>query len=228
MTQPDAAPEPAAKFDYRKSVQKFEDKYIFPFLRIDKYVNRPVASLIVRALYRTGVTPNQLTYMAFALGLASAYSFSRGRVHAFLVAGILAQASSIMDNADGMLARARGQMTEFGAQLDIYLDRVNEFFLLIGIVLGQFRAEGNVTTLILGFAGMGLYFLQVTLFYLTKNFDRDFLKGETGELRSWMMAFICLAGVLNRLTAGIYFFFGLGVAIVFFQTVNFFLKRNKG
>ena len=227
MTHPDAPPGPDDKFDYQKSVQKTEDKFIFQFLRIDKFINRPIASLIVRAIYRTGVTPNQLTYLAFALGLAAAYAFSRGIASAFVLGGILAQASSIMDNADGMLARARNQMTEFGAQLDIYLDRVNEFFLLTGIVLGQFRAEGNVTTLILGFAGMGLYFLQVTLFYLTKNFDRDFLKGETGELRSWLMAFICLGGVLNRLTAGLYFFFGLGVAIVFFQTINFFIKRKS-
>ncbi len=164
MPQNPVAAETTEKFDYRKSVQKIEDKYILAFLRIDKYLNRPIASLIVRAVFRTGVTPNQLTYLAFALGLASAYFFSRGTVSAFLVGGILIQASSIMDNADGMLARARDQMSEFGAQLDIYLDRVNEFFLVTGVVLGEYRYQGNVTTLILGFAAMGIYFLQVTLF----------------------------------------------------------------
>jgi phosphatidylglycerophosphate synthase len=227
MHQPDPLSEPADKFDYQKSVRKTEDKYIFPFLRIDKFINRPLASLIVRAVYRTGVTPNQLTYLAFALGLASAYCFSRGMASAFLAGGILAQASAIMDNADGMLARARNQMSEFGAQLDIYLDRVNEFFLLTGIVLGEYRYQENVTTLIIGFAAMGIYFLQVTLFYLTKNFDRDFQKGETGELRSWMMFSIFLGGILNRLTAGLYVFFVFAIGIVLFQTINFFLKRKS-
>jgi hypothetical protein len=40
MHQPDPLLEPADKFDYQKSVRKTEDKYIFPFLRIDKFINR--------------------------------------------------------------------------------------------------------------------------------------------------------------------------------------------
>jgi len=104
---------------------------------------------------------------------------------------------------------------------------VNEFFLLTGVVLGEYRYQGNVTTLILGFAAMGIYFLQVTLFYLTKNFDRDFQKGETGELRSWMLFAIFLAGILNRLTVGIHVFFFLGVGVVLAQMINFFLKRKS-
>jgi phosphatidylglycerophosphate synthase len=227
MPQDPTVTEPTDKFDYQKSVQKTEDKFIFQFLRIDKYVNRPLASLIVRAVYRTGVTPNQLTLLAFALGLAGAYSFSRGTPSAFLVGGLLAQASSIMDNADGMLARARNQMSEFGAQLDIYLDRVNEFFLLICIALGQYRYSGSIELLIVGLAATAIYFLQVSLFYLTKNFVRDFQKGETGELRSWMMFLICLCGVLNRLVYGIYFFLALGAGIILFHSISFF-RKSKG
>ena len=218
---------PADKFNYQKSVQKTEDKFIFQFLRIDKFVNRPLASLIVRAVYRTSVTPNQLTLLAFALGLAGAYFFSRGTPSAFLVGGILTQASSIMDNADGMLARARNQMSEFGAQLDIYLDRVNEFFLLTSIALGQYLYSGSLKLLIVGLAATGIYFLQVSLFYLTKNFVQDFQKGETGELRSWMMFLIFLCGALNRLEYWIYFFFALGAGIILFHTISFFRKRKS-
>lgn len=227
MPQDPTVTEPTDKFDYQKSVQKTEDKFIFQFLRIDKYVNRPLASLIVRAVYRTGVTPNQLTLLAFALGLAGAYSFSRGTPSAFLIGGLLAQASSIMDNADGMLARARNQMSEFGAQLDIYLDRVNEFFLLICIALGQYRYSGSLELLIVGLAATAIYFLQVSLFYLTKNFVRDFQKGETGELRSWLMFLICLCGVLNRLAYGIYFFLALGAGTILFHSISFF-RKPKG
>jgi len=227
MPQDPAATGPTDKFDYQKSVQKTEDKFILQFLRIDKFVNRPLASLIVRAVYRTGVTPNQLTVMAFALGLAGAYFFSRGTPSAFLAGGILAQASSIMDNADGMLARARNQMSEFGAQLDIYLDRVNEFFLLSCIALGQYKFSGSLTLLIVGLAATAIYFLQVSLFYLTKNFARDFQKGETGELRSWLMFLIFLCGALNRLEYGIYFFFVLGAGIILFHSLSFF-RKPKG
>lgn len=227
MPQDPIANGPTDKFDYQKSVQKTEDKFIFQFLRIDKFVNRPLASLIVRAVYKTGITPNQLTVLAFALGLAGAYFFSRGTPSAFLAGGLLVQASSIMDNADGMLARARNQMSEFGAQLDIYLDRVNEFFLLICIALGQYRYSGSLKLLIVGLAATAIYFLQVSLFYLTKNLTRDFQKGETGELRSWLMFLIFLCGALNRLEYGIYVFFVLGAGIVLVHSLSFFRKPRS-
>ena len=80
------SPESAAEFDYEKSVRKSEDKFVWKYLQINKYLNRPAASLLVRAVFRTRVTPNQLTYAAFVIGLAGSYFLFRGR-GAALVAG---------------------------------------------------------------------------------------------------------------------------------------------
>jgi phosphatidylglycerophosphate synthase len=227
MSKPELLSDASDKFDYRKSVQKTEDKFIFQVLRIDKFLNRPLASLIVRPLYRTRVTPNHLTYLAFALGLAGAYFFSRGTPSAFLIGGILAQISSIMDNADGMLARAKNQMSEFGGQLDLFLDRINEFFLMAGVILGYYDYSGGVKMLILGLIAMALYFLQTSQFYMTKNYFRDDQKGETGELRSWLMFLIFLFGAINRLDIGIGVLFVASTVINFCLTINFFRLRKR-
>jgi len=220
-------PESAAEFDYEKSVRKSEDRYVRKYLQVNKYLNRPLASLLVRAVFRTRITPNQLTYAAFIIGLGGSYFLFQGRPSALIVGGVLVQLSSIVDCADGMLARARDQKSEFGAYLDLFLDRVNEYFLVLASVVGFYKATGRLNILLLGLASLGLYFLQTTLFYLTKNFLKDANKGETAENRGWFLFLIFLFALINRIDLGIYV---LAVSTVFANvalTYNFFrLKRT--
>ena len=136
--------------------------------------------------------------------MAGAYFFHFGRAWSFALGGVLAQLSSIVDCADGMLARARGQSSEYGASLDLLLDRIDEFFLLSGAVLGFYAASGRTGMLILGFLGTAAFFLLTTLFYLIKNYRHDAAQGEAAENRSWLMALLCVFGVLNRMDLGIY------------------------
>jgi len=206
-------------YDYGVASRKSENAFIPRFLQINKVLNRPAASLIVRALYKTKVTPNQVTIASFFIGLAGAGCFALARRDAFIVGGILAELSSIVDCADGMLARARGTMSDFGAHLDLLLDRINEYFLLAGVVLGQYRFSGREIDLILGSFGLGLYFLLTTQFYLAKNLLRDERRGEAAENRGWLMFLIALFAVLGRLDIGLIvlliFTFGGNIGLLF-------------
>lgn len=221
-----SSPGSTAELDCQKSIRKLENTWAFKSLQVNKYLNRPIASLIVRAVYGTRVTPNQLTYLSFVIGLAGAYFFFRGEPSAFIAGGILAQVSSIVDCADGMLARAKNQMSEFGATLDLFLDRISEFFLLAGYVVGYFRYAGRLNLLVLGLVTMALYFLQTSLYYLTKNYLMDGKRGETAENRGWFMFLMFLFAVVNRLDYGIYVLFVVSVTTNFFLTVNFFRLRK--
>jgi len=192
-----------ASFNYAVSTAKSENKFSPWFLQLNKRVNRPIASLLVRAIFRTRITPNQVTVASFFIGLAGAGSFALATRVSFLVGGILAQLSSIVDCADGMLARARGTMSDFGAFLDLLLDRVNEFFLIAAAVLGHYRQFGRELDLVLGIFALGLYFLLTTQFYLAKNLLGDARRGEAAENRAWLMFLIGLFGVVNRMDWGI-------------------------
>ena len=216
----------AAEFDYAKSVGKAENQWNPKSLQINKYLNRPLASVIARAVYRTRVTPNQLTGLAFFIGLAGDYSFFQGRPGAFVLGGILTQLSSIVDCSDGMLARARGQMSDFGAYLDLFLDRLNEFFLMTGCAVGYFRYSGRLSLLIIGLSGVGLYFLETSLFYLMKHYANDRKKGETAEDRGWLLFLIFLFAATNRLDYGLGLLFVGSTAINVFLTFKFFRLRN--
>ena len=157
------------------------------------------------------MTPNQVTLAAFFIGLAGAGCFSLATREAFVAGGLLAQLSSIVDCADGMLARARGTSNDFGAYLDLLLDRINEYLLLIGAVAGQYRSSGRELDLLIGCFAVSLYFLLTTQFYLAKNLIHDERRGEAAENRSWLMFLIALFAVINRLDIG--FFVLLGISL---------------
>jgi phosphatidylglycerophosphate synthase len=224
VSRPSSAPE----YDYVAATAKEEARWIFPALRINRFFNRPLASLIVRALFRTRVTPNQVTWAGFFIGLTGAAFFLAGTRIGFLVGGMLAQLSSIVDCSDGMLARARRQETAYGAALDIVLDRVGEFTLLASAAFGHYLRFGSVRLLALALLAAGLYFLQLTLFYLIKAYRKDERLAETAENRAWLMALVAVFGVADRVDVGIYVLLAASSTVVLFLLVDFlFVRRDK-
>ena len=99
---------------------------------ISKYVNRRVSDPIARLLAKTRLTPNQVTWGAFGIAILSFVSFILGQN---IIAGILAQLSSIVDGADGSLARLKGMSSAFGGFLDSVLDRYADILIVLGLTL---------------------------------------------------------------------------------------------
>lgn len=219
--------ESAAEFDYQKSIRKPGKGSSLKYLQINKWLIRPAASLVVRALFRTRVTPNQVTYLAFFSGLTAAYFLFMGKPLMFLVGGILTQVSSIFDCADGMLARARDQQSRFGSYMDLFLDRINDFCIMTACAAGCYRFSGRLSLLVLGLVATGLYFLAISLFYLRRTYNQSWSKGGTDETRGTLLFVIFLFAAFNRLEAGIYFLTVAAVVANIVNVLSFFrLKRT--
>jgi phosphatidylglycerophosphate synthase len=216
----------AAEYDYEKSARKRDDDYSLKSFGLNKYLNRPLASLIVRAVLKTAVTPNQISLASFFFSLAGAYCFFKSRPLFFALGGILAQVSSIVDCADGMLARARDQKSEYGAYLDLVLDRVGEFFLMMGYTLGYYLYAGRLDLLIIGFITVALYFLQICLYYLIKSYRRDSDKGNAGENRSWLIFLMFILSVFNRMDLGFYILFIVSSGVNLFLLFDFLRRKD--
>jgi phosphatidylglycerophosphate synthase len=217
----------AAEFDYDLAVAKEESRWSLKTFRLNRYLNRPLASLLVRAIFRTRITPNQVTVSGFLVGLAGAGFFLAGTRWSVAAGGLLAQLSSIVDCADGMLARSRGQESEFGAALDIVLDRVMEFALLAAATAGQFARFHSVSQLGLGLLAVGLYYLDLTLFYLLKVHRRDGRMAETAENRAWLMALIAVFGLADRIDIGIWVLLAAAGAVLLFHLGDFLLRERR-
>ena len=71
---------------------------------VSRYLNRRFSRPIARALVPTPITPNQVSLVAFLLSVAAAALFYFDHN---IWAGVLVQASSIIDGVDGDLARQR-------------------------------------------------------------------------------------------------------------------------
>ena len=82
-------------------------------------VIRPIG----RGLARSGVTPNQITYLGVAVQVASAVFILQGRL---LVAGLVGIVAGVSDFLDGAVAKARGTPSKFGAFLDSTTDRLSD------------------------------------------------------------------------------------------------------
>jgi phosphatidylglycerophosphate synthase len=191
-------------FSFKKSL-KSDSKYpILNYFRVERYFTRPLASLIVRAVFNTRITPNQITWVSFFIAILSSAAFCMGQPTYFLVAGILVQLSSIVDCADGMLARSKEMCTPYGAYLDLFLDRITDFLIFSSINIGYFLYARDIKIFVIGAFSIALYFLQVSLYYLMKNYRKNDKLGEAAEERGLIIFVILVFSVLNRLDILIY------------------------
>jgi archaetidylinositol phosphate synthase len=97
---------------------------------------RPLAHLLVLLLARLRVPPPVVAAAAGAAGIAAAVELGRGSL---LAAALLVQLKTLLDNADGQLARLTGRISAFGRYLDSEVDLlVNAaLFAALGWTAGQ-------------------------------------------------------------------------------------------
>jgi archaetidylinositol phosphate synthase len=93
-------------------------------------VFRPLAHLVVMPLARLGVPPPAVVLASTACGFAAAVELARGHL---IVAALLVQAKTVLDNADGQLARLTGRVTAFGRYLDSECDLLVNAALFAGV-----------------------------------------------------------------------------------------------
>jgi phosphatidylglycerophosphate synthase len=97
---------------------------------------RKFSKILTWLAVKVGATPNQVTLISFAIGLYSAYSFSRGTFWNIFLGAILLQLSIIIDCVDGELARYTRKFSQLGAWLDAVTDRVKEYMVFLGLAMG--------------------------------------------------------------------------------------------
>jgi phosphatidylglycerophosphate synthase len=102
-------------------------------------VFRPLAHLVVLALLPLRVPPPAVVAAAGVAGVAGAVALERGQL---VAAAVLVQLKTVLDNADGQLARLSGRTSAFGRYLDSEVDLlVNAaLFAALGAYTGRWVA----------------------------------------------------------------------------------------
>jgi archaetidylinositol phosphate synthase len=83
------------------------------------YGFRPLAHIVVLALAPLRVPPPAVVLLAAGTGIGAAVELGRGHL---VAAALLVQLKTVLDNADGQLARLTGRTSAFGRYLDSECD----------------------------------------------------------------------------------------------------------
>jgi len=118
---------------------------------LERAWNRRAARYLLPWFLQWPLTPNQITLLSFLVGLLAVWGFAHGSYGASVGAALLLPVILVLDCLDGAVARLRFQESRLGAVLDLQGDSVLNLLLFWGMVIGCYRATGQ-----LFFLGLGL------------------------------------------------------------------------
>lgn len=119
-----------------------------------RHVERPISLALSRRLASTAVTPNQMTLVSVAIGLAAAPFFLAAQAPWQTAGALLFLLHSIIDGCDGELARLKFQESRWGGILDFWGDNVVHCAIFGCIAAGWSSAAGGALPLLFGAAAI--------------------------------------------------------------------------
>jgi phosphatidylglycerophosphate synthase len=105
---------------------------------VDRLLHRRCSRRITRLLVRTPATPNQVSLASLAIGGLAIWAFWNATPVTALIGVVLYAIASVVDHADGEVARLTFQESDLGARLDWTIDTVihSMIMLAIGVTAG--------------------------------------------------------------------------------------------
>lgn len=134
---------------------------------------RPVSRLLVRALLRTPLTPNQVSVMSALIGVAaSAVILLGGAWATSLLPLVILQLSMILDCCDGDVARLKLKFSRLGEWLDSMGDETIQLTLVAALGIGLARDGAHPAWAALGVASAAIMFATAVAIYRTLHRQR--------------------------------------------------------
>ena len=158
--------------------------------RLNRRISRPCA----RLLSHTPVTPNQVSVASLGVALGAFLCF----VYDYqIVAGLLAQASSIADGIDGDLARLKRMTSTFGGFMDSVLDRYADTLILLGFTIWAAGDSPQTHVWLVGFLALAGSFAVTYTRARLENVPREiFDRGITSLASRDVRLFVVMIGAV--------------------------------
>jgi len=116
---------------FNSSLKSIEVEEVF-----DLIVYRPLAFLFVKIIYRTNLTPNQITFASMIFGIWAGVAIAFNSKTAFIIAALSILLYDVLDCSDGQLARLKHNGTHLGRILDGFADYIVSIAAYVGIGIG--------------------------------------------------------------------------------------------
>jgi phosphatidylglycerophosphate synthase len=141
-----------------------------------------LARTLVTPLVGTAVTPNQLTTLRLAIGIAGAAGLAHGGYGWMNTGAFLIVLSNFVDHTDGELARITGQSSHWGHRYDLACDAVVTILLFVALGVGVSR-PGGATIADGCVAGLSV----ALIFFLRMRIER--MEGKAGTRQGFAAGF---------------------------------------
>ncbi len=121
----------------------------------NRFVARPLAAALVVPLAKTGITPNQVTFLSLFTFVGAMVWLALGHGRLELVYAVLVlELSYLLDCADGQLARLCHRSSPVGAHLDFLMDELKAFLLVAATGLRLWQSDGQEFWLVEALLGL--------------------------------------------------------------------------
>jgi len=163
--------------EYKSSLKLIEVEEV-----LDLFFYRPLAFVFVKTIYKTNLTPNQITTIALIVGMIGGVFYFFNTHIAITIGAILLIIYDVLDCSDGMVARLKKNGTFFGRILDGIADYFVTVTVYLGIGFGFASNSGNPLFywMLLGLAGASNIIHAITLdYYRNKFLDFAFHRNST-------------------------------------------------
>ena len=163
---------------------------------VSRHLNRRISRPIARGLSHTPITPNQVSVASLGVALGSFFCFFYGY---YIIAALLAQASSIVDGIDGDLARLKKMTSAFGGFMDAVLDRYADALIILGLTIWAAGEDPRTYVWLAGFWALAGAFVvtytRARIGNVPRNlFDRGVTSAASRDVRLLVVMVGALAG----------------------------------
>jgi hypothetical protein len=165
--------------EYKDSLKMAEVEEV-----IDLILYRPLAFLLVKSVYRTRITPDNLTTAAIVMGIMGGFFYAFGLHSSCIIGALFYLLFNILDCSDGQLARLKKNGTSVGRLIDGIADYIAAVAVYAGIAIGYSNSEQGPSRIVILLALAGLStIIQESLvdYYRTRFLDIVLKRKSTFE-----------------------------------------------
>jgi len=162
---------------------------------IHSYIHRPLSMEIIRVIWNTNISPNNITIFRVILNIASLILFTQGTLQGFVLGFIFFQIHEILDHVDGMYARLKKQTSKMGAYMEYLFDILcssPQGLLGFSIAYGAFTMTNDFIYIWLFITiaiGNSLYISYISVFENEKIYNKESLRNIKHEDEEYIQIF---------------------------------------
>jgi phosphatidylglycerophosphate synthase len=109
----------------------------------DLFIFRPLGHLVVKLVYHTNLTPNQISLLSVMSSLVAGILYAVGTKWSWIAAACFYFFYCVLDCVDGQIARLKGTGTKTGRIVDGVADYAAHFVLYIGLIVAMIRMKAS-------------------------------------------------------------------------------------